>query len=111
MSFYFQWEKTATLLRHWYLSQKQYHTVFTDSLNLEVAVCKQKAEIWTALNNNKYKEQNWFPDWRKFIWVVKIKLKKESDILLDTNGEDYKGQQLGEPNTPQLLWQNWLVVI
>lgn len=45
----------------------------------EVAVCKQKAEVWTALNNNKYNGVKRISRLEKlYFWAVKIKLKKES---------------------------------
>ena len=52
----------------------------------EVAVCKQKAEIWTALNNNKYNGVKRISRLEKvYFWVLKIKLKKESNILIETS--------------------------
>ena len=80
----------------------------------EVAVCKQKAEIWTALNNNKYNGVKRISRLEKvYFWVVKIKLKRSLDILIETSNvwRLQRSTAREKPNTPQLLWQNWLVVI
>lgn len=46
-------ERTAASLRHWYLSQKQYQTVFTESLNLkyQCANTRQKSGPFYASTN------------------------------------------------------------